>query len=177
MPGAGEAAEQLIRYSVWANRRLLLHCAVLPPEEMERDLHASHRSVLGTLWHVYDAEYFWSGNLSSGTIPPLASFGETSPVTGVEPSFERLQQHWPEIGERLIRWSSSLSADEWSQELTCELMQGGPLRLSRAQVAMHMVNHSTLHRGQVVNMLRQMGVTPVNTDLFEFYLSGCPGRL
>ncbi|WP_373548868.1 DinB family protein [Haliscomenobacter sp.] len=34
-----------------------------------------------------------------------------------------------------------------------------------------MVNHSTYHRGQVVNYLRQLGVTDLeSTDMFNFYL-------
>jgi uncharacterized damage-inducible protein DinB len=33
----------------------------------------------------------------------------------------------------------------------------------------HVVNHATLHRGQVVGMIRQLGITPPATDLL-FYL-------
>jgi uncharacterized damage-inducible protein DinB len=33
----------------------------------------------------------------------------------------------------------------------------------------HVVNHATLHRGQVVGMIRQLGVAPPSTDLL-FYL-------
>jgi uncharacterized damage-inducible protein DinB len=34
---------------------------------------------------------------------------------------------------------------------------------------MHVVNHATLHRGQVMGMLRQMGIDPPHTDLMNFY--------
>jgi uncharacterized damage-inducible protein DinB len=33
----------------------------------------------------------------------------------------------------------------------------------------HVVNHATLHRGQVVGMIRQLGIVPPTTDLL-FYL-------
>jgi uncharacterized damage-inducible protein DinB len=33
----------------------------------------------------------------------------------------------------------------------------------------HVVNHSTLHRGQVVGMIRQLGMVPPSTDLL-FYV-------
>jgi uncharacterized damage-inducible protein DinB len=29
----------------------------------------------------------------------------------------------------------------------------------------HVVNHATLHRGQVVGMIRQLGIVPPSTDL------------
>jgi uncharacterized damage-inducible protein DinB len=35
---------------------------------------------------------------------------------------------------------------------------------------LHVVNHSTLHRGQVMGMLRQLGKQPPATDIFNFYL-------
>ena len=33
----------------------------------------------------------------------------------------------------------------------------------------HVVNHATLHRGQIVGMIRQLGIEPPSTDLL-FYL-------
>jgi uncharacterized damage-inducible protein DinB len=37
------------------------------------------------------------------------------------------------------------------------------------QLLRHMVNHSSYHRGQVTTMLRQLGHTPVATDLVLYY--------
>ena len=33
----------------------------------------------------------------------------------------------------------------------------------------HVANHATMHRGQVVGMIRQLGIDPPSTDLL-FYL-------
>ena len=37
------------------------------------------------------------------------------------------------------------------------------------QQLQHVVNHSSYHRGQVVTLLRQLGVDPIGTDLIAFY--------
>jgi uncharacterized damage-inducible protein DinB len=37
------------------------------------------------------------------------------------------------------------------------------------QLMQHVVNHSTYHRGQITTMLRQVGATPMPTDLIFFY--------
>ena len=37
------------------------------------------------------------------------------------------------------------------------------------QAFQHVVNHSTYHRGQIITMLRQLGVKPPGTDLIMFY--------
>lgn len=40
-------------------------------------------------------------------------------------------------------------------------------RLWRAML--HVVNHSSYHRGQIAAMLRQVGATPQGTDLMLYY--------
>jgi uncharacterized damage-inducible protein DinB len=37
------------------------------------------------------------------------------------------------------------------------------------QIVLHLVNHATLHRGQVMAMLRQLGAVPPPTDLMVYY--------
>jgi uncharacterized damage-inducible protein DinB len=34
---------------------------------------------------------------------------------------------------------------------------------------LHVVNHGTYHRGQITNMLRQIGQKPKNLDLMRYY--------
>ena len=34
---------------------------------------------------------------------------------------------------------------------------------------LHVVNHATLHRGQVMGMIRQLGIAPPATDFLFFY--------
>jgi uncharacterized damage-inducible protein DinB len=34
---------------------------------------------------------------------------------------------------------------------------------------LHVVNHGTLHRGQVAGMLRQLNIAPPNTDMIGYY--------
>jgi len=33
----------------------------------------------------------------------------------------------------------------------------------------HVVNHSTYHRGQITTLLRQLGAEPVDTDFLVYY--------
>ncbi len=47
-------------------------------------------------------------------------------------------------------------------------MDGTPGSTPLAQVVLHLVNHATLHRGQVVGMLRQLGVKPPGTDFISY---------
>jgi uncharacterized damage-inducible protein DinB len=37
------------------------------------------------------------------------------------------------------------------------------------KVVMHLVNHDSLHRGQVMGMIRQLGIAPPPTDLMVYF--------
>jgi uncharacterized damage-inducible protein DinB len=48
-------------------------------------------------------------------------------------------------------------------------LKGNPHRTPIWQIALHVVNHATLHRGQAMSLLRQLGVPPPPTDLIFYY--------
>jgi uncharacterized damage-inducible protein DinB len=48
-------------------------------------------------------------------------------------------------------------------------MDGKPFETPVWQIVLHVVNHATLHRGQAMALLRQLGMKPPPTDLIFFY--------
>jgi uncharacterized damage-inducible protein DinB len=54
--------------------------------------------------------------------------------------------------------------------LACDLAGSPDCRIHRWKLVLHLVNHATLHRGQVTSMLRQVGQKPPNTDTFTYAL-------
>jgi len=48
-------------------------------------------------------------------------------------------------------------------------IKGEPFQSPVWQIVLHIVNHASYHRGQITTMLRQLGHTPVPTDLIAFY--------
>lgn len=49
------------QYNRWANDRVLGAAAMLPEEELRRDVSTSHGSVWGTLVHIVWGEWLWLG--------------------------------------------------------------------------------------------------------------------
>jgi uncharacterized damage-inducible protein DinB len=160
-------------YSAWANQQLLEACSALTSDQLNRDLGASHRSILGTLRHIFYSERVWRNRLLKNELPPMIEmgnqrlFGDPPP----EPSLNDLSQRWPEVWQSLRRWLEDLPEAALATELSSLLPDGQEFHVSRSMIVVHMVNHSTLHRGQVMSMLRNLGVQPPNTDQFAFYLS------
>jgi uncharacterized damage-inducible protein DinB len=148
-------------YSAWATQRLLSACSPLTLEQLDSRHGASHASILGTFCHMHDGERVWLIRLgASGTwrLPMNPS---------AEQSFESLVQSWPAIWEGYRQWLESASDVDLTDEVST-LLPDATIHGPRWQIALHAVNHSTLHRGQIITMLRTVGIPPPNTDLTSY---------
>jgi uncharacterized damage-inducible protein DinB len=154
-----------IGYSAWATRQLLDACSALTLEQLDRGLGASHSSILRTFSHLYDGERVW--------LDRLAEDGDWRLPEGPTPeyTFEFLVQAWPELWQGYRQWIDSAADGELTHEFTTFLPSDTHLRGPRWQIVMHVVNHSTLHRGQIVTMLRTLRIQPPNTDLMTYYVT------
>jgi uncharacterized damage-inducible protein DinB len=157
-----------LRYSEWATRMLLTACSELQIADRSRDLAGSHGSVLGTLHHAFVSERFWAECLLASKIPSLDTFGSSQTPTTLR--LEELEQEWPKVWSGLERWLDSATNEELSQPLLCRISADTEFPYIRWQVVRHFVNHSTLHRGQVVGMIRSLGKRPPNVDLMSYLL-------
>jgi uncharacterized damage-inducible protein DinB len=147
-----------IRYTNWASRRLLDAVAALSPEDRGRDNGISHGSILGTLAHVQFGDWIWYTRV----VEPMDRPADT---------LEALQQAWPEVQRRWEAWSDTVTDADLARYLPFKRLNGAEAGAPVWQIVMHVVNHGTLHRGQVMGMLRQLGVAPPPTDLLAYYLS------
>jgi uncharacterized damage-inducible protein DinB len=172
MPFAKQALLMEVNYSAWANRQLLQGCAALTEEERERDLGASHGSVVGTLRHIYYSERVWWRRLCANALPPMIEMGDQRLFQdpAPEPGFDALLRKWPSVWNGMHAWLANIPELELKYELGSRMPNGDEFRVSRWKIILHSVNHSTLHRGQVMSMLRTLGHRPPNTDIFSFYM-------
>ncbi len=143
----------------------------LTPEELAHDLGCSHRNIIETLVHFYDGERFWIECLRANALPPLDTMGTTEqPSAPTEQIFANLRQSWPKLWTNALQWFSALSAEDLTAQLISRL-SAGDVHLTRWQILRHMINHSTMHRGQIIAMLRMLGKQPPDTNLMSFYLT------
>jgi uncharacterized damage-inducible protein DinB len=80
-----------------------------------------------------------------------------------------LRERWKDIVDRRVRYISELDETRLAAELPFKLLSGDPNSMPLVDQMQHVANHATLHRGQVVGMIRQLGIDPPSTDLL-FYL-------
>jgi len=160
-----------VRHSAWANQSVLDGCAALTAEELERDFRISHASILATLRHTYDGERVWLDCLRT-----TADLGTWRLPSGPAPelSLDALRRKWPEIWDGFGRWLEELPETSLGVELTLQLPGGVEQRFPRWKILRHVLVHSTLHRGQVVGMIRMLGHQPPASSPMDYYLAGEP---
>jgi uncharacterized damage-inducible protein DinB len=158
-----------VRQSAWANQGLLDGCAALTAEELGRDLGISHKSILATLFHIYDGERVWLDCLRT-----TADMGTWRlPIApGPRLSLEQLRQKWPELWDGYDHWLDERSESSLTVELNLRLPGEVEKRLPRWKILRHVLHHSTLHRGQVVGMMRMLGHQPPPNSPMDYYLAG-----
>jgi uncharacterized damage-inducible protein DinB len=150
-----------IRYSGWASRRLLDAAAALTEEQRTKPMGVSHESIQGTLGHIHFADRVWYKR----TVEPEL----TMPSVDELSSAEAITVDWPALQSKWEAWSDSLADRDLERVVIYKMLNGTSAESPASHVVLHLVNHATLHRGQVVGMLRQLSVKPPVTDLI-FYL-------
>ena len=157
----------LFDYTEWANALALDAAAKLPEENLRRDFQISHGSIFGTLLHMAGAEWIWlerwHGHSPAGK--DAWSLWRTESCADLD----TLNERWREVVDRRTRFISELDESRLGAELAFRLLSGDPNSMRLVDQMQHVANHATLHRGQVIGMIRQLGIAPPSTDLL-FYL-------
>jgi|SRR5580658_7326860 uncharacterized damage-inducible protein DinB len=156
-----DEARTHIRYSGWASRLLLDAAEALTDEQRMKPMGVSHGSIQETLGHIYFADRIWYKRTVEPelTMPPMSDLC----------SLEAITLDWPNLQMKWEAWADSLTDPDMQRVVSYKLLNGTPMETPASHIVLHLVNHATLHRGQVVGMLRQLDVKPPVTDLI-FYL-------
>ncbi len=160
-----------LRRSAWADQLLLEGCAALTVEELGRDFRISHANILSTLRHTCDRERVWLDCLS--TTPDLGTW-RLPPGPAPEYSLDELRQKWPELWTGYAGWLEGQSETSLEVELMLQLPGGVEQQFPRWKILRHVLEHSTMHRGQVIGMIRMLGHQPPPNSPMDYYLAGEP---
>lgn len=155
---------ELFRYNHWANNRLLEAVAQLPASQYTQDMKISHGSIHGTLVHIVAAQKIW---LSRWLENPDSVLLQGKDI----PTLVALVSLWEKVSSETADFVSSLTDEKLEKILTMTTTRGKEYHHTYREMMLHLINHSSTHRGQVSGMMRQMGVPPPPIDLIAYYRS------
>lgn len=152
----------LFDYTEYANHLVLDAAEKLTDQQLRHDVKISHGSIFGTLVHMAAAEWIWLARWQ----------GESPAGLWKEDAFadlKTLRAEWQKIEADRKALLDGLTMDALHADLSYKNTKGELASLPLVALIQHVVNHATLHRGQVVGMIRQLGIAPPAVDLL-FYL-------
>ena len=151
------------RYNTWANTRITEAFSTLSEEKMNQPVETSFPSARLTFQHIWNAELIWLNRLQGVSLStfPEHPAGQTS----------------SELFEGLLRMSADFmnfienQPEEFFQkEFHFKTITSGEYSQRAFEMIHHCLNHSTYHRGQLVTIGRQLGLTKVPaTDMIQYY--------
>lgn len=159
--------QNILSYTEWANELALDAAGKLPEESLRRDFGISHKSIFGTLLHMAGAEWIWLERWHGRS--PAKEEAWALWTTESCSDLATLKDRWSEVINRRTQYVSALDEPALAEDLSFRLLSGDASSMPLVNQMQHVANHATMHRGQVVGMIRQLGLDPPSTDLI-FYL-------
>lgn len=151
----------LYSYNEWANARIFSAAAELDPEIFTTPRGSSFSSIRDTIAHIAASEWVWlrrwRGESPSG-LPEWGSLEEAG----------ALREKLREVEAARAAFLGELTDDDLTRPLPYRNLKGDLFSEPLAEQLLHVVNHSTYHRGQVATLSRQAGFAAPATDMIVF---------
>ena len=158
-----KTARMLARYNRWANDVFFGYVAELPPEEVTKPRQTLFKNIVHTLNHNYVIDSIFRAHLEG------RDHGYTARNTAEPPALEALREKQREVDDWYIEWSDRMTDTALDETVKFTYVGGGDGAMTRGQMLMHVVNHTSYHRGFAGDLLFQIpGKRAPTTDLTVF---------
>jgi uncharacterized damage-inducible protein DinB len=157
-----ELLQQYTAYTLWANEKMYGAIGKLSEEQAHQPVNSSFKSIYLTLLHLWDAESIWwqRMKLLEQVVPPSNTFAGSS---------AELHQKMMQQSGQWKEWVDNATEAALQHEFIYQNTKKEQFKQPVWQMLLHIANHGTYHRGQLVTLLRQLGVEQIpQTDFIVF---------
>jgi uncharacterized damage-inducible protein DinB len=154
-----KTAGMLARYNAWANRVMFDALAALPPGEAEKPRTTLFRNMVHSMNHNYVIDRIFQAHLEGR--PHEYSARNTQE----HPPLAELRRAQEEVDAWYVQWAGKIAEPKLDEVVQFEFVGGGAGAMTRGQMLLHVVNHTSYHRGFVADLFFQVPARPPTTDL------------
>jgi uncharacterized damage-inducible protein DinB len=152
----------LTRYNAWVNQLIFEAVTKLTLEVTTDEQRIIIQKIIRVLNHVGIVDHIWQAHLEGRE----HGFTERNPKD--YPPLDKLWQKQQIIDNWYINWSDHATAESLQQEVNFKLISGTRGCMTKQEILLHVVNHTTYHRGMIANLFTQIGSKAPATDLNVF---------
>jgi uncharacterized damage-inducible protein DinB len=153
---------EFMAYHLWANQQLCDAVLALDRSKWTSPLPGSFPSIHKTLLHIWDADSIWWQRClqNDQVIIPSQSFKDDTPEL-----IRRLMLQ----GQLWLQYLVNLDSAASGLDFSYTNKKGEKFTQPLYQVLLHICNHGSYHRGQLVTMLRESGAAKIpQTDFVHW---------
>ena len=149
---------QLSAFNSWANSLLLNAIIPLPEEQHHAEVKSSFPGLYKTVLHMYDAESIWWQRLKLQEKINVPSENFSGNMNDLNQQLLQQDKLWQD-------WITNANEHALQHEFIYFNSKKERFKQPVYQMLLHLFNHNTYHRGQLVNILRQLGIEKIpHTD-------------
>ena len=161
-----DTARMLARYNAWANKLTFDAVAALPQGEAAKERKSLFKNMVHTLNHNYVIDRIWQAHLEG------REHGYGARNTPDHPPLDELWRAQQEIDAWYIAWADAQTDASLAERLTVTLIGGNRTAMTRGEMLLHVINHTSYHRGFVGDLFYQVPARPPTTDLPVYLKAG-----
>ena len=149
------------RYNQWAHKRLTDLINMLTGEQQHAAVPSSFESLYKTVFHIWGSEIIWLGRLNQDPIKISEDrFGG---------SMEKLSRSLETVDKQWVEWFDKKEDKLLTYKIHYTNMAGQSYDEPYELLLLHIFNHNTYHNGQLVTILRALGVDKIpSTDFIAW---------
>lgn len=145
-------------YNIWANKRLIKNLIEQDSKNITQKFIGSFPTIRATILHIWFAETGWLSRLNGNG-------WEAKKVTEFSGTNQELFEEWQKTSLAFKKFTQTA---ELEKEIAFE-HKGEQFSIPSREIIQTVCNHGSYHRGQVVMMMRQLGITEITqTDYIEW---------
>ena len=154
---------QYAQYNVWANQRVTDVLMNLDDATLHKEIPSSFNSLYKTAAHLWDVEAVWWQRLKLVENPEWPGVAFSGNILELTNNLLQQSKQWKE-------WIDLSTEAALQHEFIYRNSKKEQFKQPVCEALLHLFNHQTFHRGQLITMLRQTeGVKHIpNTDLISF---------
>ncbi|GGH15347.1 DinB family protein [Pedobacter zeae] len=144
-------------YNFWANLTLVNWLKPHPEALLEQEVLSSFKSVKLTLAHILQAQEYWYSILTK-TEFKFREYGSLNDIfDSLLKQSENLATYITAIGENKFNEKTEIQSPWFTSDF------------ENFEYVLHVFNHSTYHRGQIITICHNLGITGAPMTDYNFY--------
>jgi uncharacterized damage-inducible protein DinB len=141
------------QYNLWANQRMVDLFREAGETIVNAPVVSSFPSIRATLLHLWDVEVLWLERLQGNSPRDFPS----KTFTG---NNEDIFNNLVEASTKFVQFIENQPDSYFNENISFGMLTvAGTQEQTPADMIHHCMNHQTMHRGQLITMARQLGIT------------------